>query len=335
MDNLTELPAQPKPMRPGFANELKTRLSKAEQAQPRASLSPRFRLVIAGIGAAAVVATLVFLPAARAVAEDFLNLFRVQRITAIAIDPARIAELRSKGITEADIESLIGDAMVENGQEARQRAEPRLVADANEASQMVGFPVKSLDVAMTGLPAPQVYVQDAQTLHFTGNAARINGLLQLVGVNDVSLPAQLDGAVVTVTKPASVMMRFGDTLSLMQSPSPSVELPDGVNLAQLGEIGLRVAGLSPDEARRVAQSTDWNSTLLVPIPTDAASFREVTLNNGAQALLITTGGTGASSMRSEEGQRQRSILMWAEGGMVYALRGGYSGNVVDVANSMR
>jgi hypothetical protein len=73
----------------------------------------------------------------------------------------------------------------------------------------------------------------------------------------------------------------------------------------------------------------------VPIPTDAASFREVTLNNGAQALLITTGGTGASSMRGEDGLRQRSTLVWTEGGMVYAFRGGYAGNMVDVANSMR
>lgn len=334
MNDQNDLPARPQPMRPAFSKELREKLNRVEPARPN-PLAANWRLAVSGVAALVIVASLVLSPAARATAESFLSLFRVKRITAIAIDPARIEQLRERGITTADIESLIGDAMVEDQAQMKQPGEPRAVADAATAGQLASIPIRTLDPAQFGLPEPQVFVQDAQTVHFRGNLARLNGFMQLVGINDVTLPAQLDGAVVTVTKPAAVMLKYGNALTLMQSRSPEVALPDGVNLAQLGEIGLRVAGVPADEASRIAQSTDWNSTLLVPIPTNAASFREVTLNNGATALLVTTGGTGASSVRSEDGQRQRSSLVWTEGDMVYAISGGFSGDVVDVANALR
>lgn len=334
-DDLHDLPAKPRPMRPGYANELYGRLNEVEPAKRADLLTMHWRLALTGMAAMAIVASLVLSPMARATAESFLNLFRVKRITAIAIDPARIQQLREQGITNADIEALIGDAMVEDAEQAKLHAEPRLVADVNEASPLAGFTARLPDAAAFGLMPPQIYVQDAQTVRFRGNLARLNSFMQLLSITDVTLPAQLDGAVVTVTKPAAVMVKYGNELTLIQSRSPEMELPDDVNLAQLGEIGLRVAGLSPDEARRIAQSTDWNSTLVMPIPTDAASFREVTLNNGASALLVTTGGTGAMSMRGPQGQRQRTTLVWTEGDMVYALSGGFTGDVVNVANSMR
>ena len=134
------------------------------------------------------------------------------------------------------------------------------------------------------------------------------------------------------------MMTYGaghDAARFLQARSPEVTLPDGVNLAQLGEIGLRIAGVSADEAHRIAQSTDWTSTLFVPIPTDAASFRDVTLSDGSTALLVTTGGTGATSVRSDEGGRQQSTLLWSKNGMVYALTGGFVGDVVEIANSIQ
>lgn len=334
INDLNDLPAQPQPMRAGFAKELHSKLNKLEPHRPN-PLAAHWRLALSGAAMVVVVAALVVSPTARAAAESFLNLFRVKRITAIAIDPARIEQLRSQGITSADIESLIGDALVEDPAQARQAAKPRAVPDLASAGQIAGHDIRTVDAAAFGLPEPQIFVQDAQTLHFRGNLPRLNSFMQLLGITDVALPAQLDGAIITVTKPTAVRLNYGDALTLMQSRSPEVALPDGINLAQLGEIGLRVAGVPASEASRIAGSTDWNSTLLVPIPANAASFREVTLNNGATALLVTTGGTGATSMRGEGGQRQRSSLLWTEGDMVYSLSGGFTGDVVEVANALR
>ena len=145
-------------------------------------------------------------------------------------------------------------------------------------------------------------------------------------------------ALVTVTKPAAVLVKWqqdAQSFTLVQASSPLVELPDGVDLAQLGEIGLRIIGIAPAEAHRIAQTTDWNSTLLVPIPSNVGSFRNVTLNNGATGLLVTTGGTGASSVHNADGTRQQSSLIWVQNNVVYALSGGFSGDVVDAANSVQ
>lgn len=337
LNDLNDLPARPQPMRPAFAKELRARLNSMNANEQTRShpLVAHWRLALSGAMVAAIAVLFVLSPVARATAESLLGLFRVKRITAIAIDPARIEQLREKGITTADIESLIGDAMVEDEAQVRQAGEPVAVADAATAGQAAGISIRSINAAAFGLPEPQAFVQGAQTVHFRGNLLRMNSFMQVFGINDVTLPAQLDGSVVTLTKPAAVMLKYGDELTLMQSRSPEVELPDGVNIAQLGEIALRLAGLPADEASRVAQMTDWNSTLLVPIPANAASFREVTLNNGATALLVTTNGTGATSMRGRDGERQHSSLVWTEGDMVYGLSGGFTGDVVNVANALQ
>ena len=330
-----QLPATPRPMRAGFAQDLNAHLTEANVAQRRVRPANPRRWPLAGAGAAVLIAALALSPNARAGAEGFLNLFRVQRITAIAIDPARIEQMRNSGLTNANIESLIGDSLVEDMQATKAGAKPRPVASVAEASTATGLTVR---VPAKASPS-QIMVQDAQTLHFRGNVTRLNTLVQSLGVTDVALPGQLEGAIITVTKPAAVMMKFNEPgegqMVLMQSHSPSVELPEGVALAQLGEIGLRVVGVAPDEAHRIAQTTDWNSTLLVPIPMNAASFRNVTLDNGAQALVITTGGTGATSVHNTDGQRQHTSIAWVEGDTVYAISGGFSANVVDVANSLK
>jgi hypothetical protein len=94
-----------------------------------------------------------------------------------------------------------------------------------------------------------------------------------------------------------------------------VTLPRGVDLPTLGEIGLRVLGVDSHEAHRVAAAIDWHSTLLVPIPPDAASFRQVDVS-GAQGIAIE------GPVITVAGRRQRiSQVAWSTGDRVFAIRG--------------
>src|SRR6185312_10974933 len=98
----------------------------------------------------------------------------------------------------------------------------------------------------------------------------------------------LDGHVVDVRVPPVVMIRYehGKRRSrLYQALTPQVELPDNVNLAAFGEIGLRILGLAPKEARQFAAAMDWHTTLIVPVPPGAQSFRQVTIN-GHPGMVI-------------------------------------------------
>ena len=121
-------------------------------------------------------------------------------------------------------------------------------------------------------------------------------------------------------------------LELIQSRSPEVSLPAGVDLARLGEVGLRILGLDAAEARRIAASVDWRSTLLVPVPANASSFRSVTVQ-GNPGLLITMTREG-----KVDGQRRRAgtVVMWTEGERVYALEGTLGPpDMIQVAESVR
>jgi hypothetical protein len=102
---------------------------------------------------------------------------------------------------------------------------------------------------------------------------------------------------------------------LIEARRPEASLPAGLDMPRLGEIGLRLLGTDAGEAYRIAQSIDWRTTLLVPVPTDATAFRKVDIR-GASGLLIESarrdrGGTAAL----------QTILMWSSGDLVLALIG--------------
>ena len=69
-----------------------------------------------------------------------------------------------------------------------------------------------------------------------------------------------------------------------------------------------VLGLSADEAARLAQEIDWTSTLLLPVPTDFATFNEVMVNGKSGIAITSLEGTG-------------SAVVWQEDGVLYMLSG--------------
>jgi hypothetical protein len=146
---------------------------------------------------------------------------------------------------------------------------------------------------------------------------------------------ELDGRSFTVDMPQAIRQHItgnGREVEFVQAPSPEMELPPGTDLSRLGEIGLRVLGMDAASARRTAASIDWKSTLVVPLPLDATSFREVTVH-GQKGLLVNSKGEAASS-----GGRPRSgaLLLWSENGRMFALAGDARDlDLVQMAESVR
>jgi hypothetical protein len=103
--------------------------------------------------------------------------------------------------------------------------------------------------------------------------------------------------------------------------------------------------MSKSDAHDMAQKIDWHSTLLVPVPANAASFRQVNVN-GAQGLFITTHGNGGFNFGDKPGAtnrsnnstsaRETSLVLWSQNDMVYALTGDVaSENLLEMSNSIR
>jgi hypothetical protein len=82
-----------------------------------------------------------------------------------------------------------------------------------------------------------------------------------------------------------------------------------VDLQALGEIGLRILGLAPADARQFAQAIDWHSTLLVPIPPIVTSFRQVSIN----------GQPGIMLQHQPREQSPTTVVIWSTPDRVFGL----------------
>ncbi len=169
----------------------------------------------------------------------------------------------------------------------------------------------------------EIYVTDGGKGQLIIDLAGARAILEATGVDAALLPDNLDGRRVEVVIFAGVEQRWPDDFWLVQTESPLVEYPEGLDPALLGQALLQVLGMNADEAARLAQNIDWTSTLLLPIPQDFASFSEVTV-----------GGVSGLALTSLDGDR--SVIMWQQEGIIYLLNGpGSTGELVSLANSLR
>ena len=95
-----------------------------------------------------------------------------------------------------------------------------------------------------------------------------------------------------------------------QLPSPTVTAPAGVDVAQLAQIGLEFSGMTSDQAAAFTQTIDWSSTLVIPIPRNAATYQQVSVD-GVTGTLIQRPADDAPEY----------LLVWIKDGVVYAIGG--------------
>ena len=131
----------------------------------------------------------------------------------------------------------------------------------------------------------------------TINTAGMQAVLDTLGLADVELPQGLDGQTATVRVPPIVTQTFvnglrdrsGDVIErsvhVIQARSPDVSFPAGLDLSKLAYAGLRVLGMSRDEAYRMSVTIDWRTTLIVPVPAKALAYRPINVA-GNEGLLI-------------------------------------------------
>ena len=135
-------------------------------------------------------------------------------------------------------------------------------------------------------------------------------IVAAAGADPLLLPDSLNGARVDVTVHDSVGLLYDSGVMLVQTPSPDVNYPADVNPTVLGEALLQVLGTEPGEARRIAESIDWTSTLLLPIPQSLGTYREANVN-GVVGVVLEPFDADAEA-----------AVVWQKDGMVYMMRAG-------------
>lgn len=317
--------------RPAFARSLRERLRDVEDAtETRRSA---WRPALAGVFAAALFAASFTLPAVRVAAQNALDLFRVRGFAGVEIDESRLDQLR-KLADEADGNPAM---MVFDKQEVlKEPGEPQQFPSADLAASAAGLAtVLRLGTVPPGYKFENAELRGDGAARLTLHTDRLRPILDALDLRDVQVPPGFDGQTITVHKPAVVLQRYTDgkrRFAVLEAMSPEVTLPPGADLQQLGELGLRVLGLDAKEARRLASSVDWSSTLLVPVPTSAGSFRQVTVN-GHKALFVTM----KPEARADGTKTRRgALVLWSDGGRVHAVQGELEGDdILEMANSLR
>jgi len=315
---------------PKFARELRDALRADERPAPARAF--RLAPALSAAAAAAVVASLFLFPSVRVSAEALLDLFRVRNFAPVRVDSERMELLHSKDL---GLETMLS----KNVEKLEEPGPPVQVASPQAAATQAGMSVAVPSLLPRGLALDSVCVGGEAAARLTVDAARLRSVLETLDIRDLDVPGSLDGARVEVRTHPVVVQRYAHekwVASLVQARSPEVALPAGVDLAQLGEMGLRILGVDPAQARRLARSLDWHTTLLVPVPSNATEFRSVQVR-GHNGLLITTAGSekGATGERGRT-DRPGVIVMWSDGDRVYGLMGNLpSMEMMEIAESVQ
>jgi hypothetical protein len=288
---------------PEFTEQLRRRL-RDDECETVAPQPSRRHLVFAA-AAVVILPALLAVPAVRASASQFLSLFRATNFVAVQVEPHRLDRLEAQ---QLEIGTLIGEhvqVLVDPGP-------PVAAGSLDQAASTAGMSIAVPQWLPNDSRIIETAVMGERVVRITASATRLQQVMDALGITDLHAPAELEGQVINVRVPPVVMVRYehGNRRSrLFQAHSPQVTLPASVNLAALGEIGLRILGLSAGDARRFTQAIDWNSTLLVPIPPVVSSFRQVTIN-GRPGMLL---------QHQPSGQALTSVVLWSNADRVFAL----------------
>ncbi len=246
-----------------------------------------------------------------------------------------------------DISQLISDSITMQ----KEPGDPVNAASVDEASQLAGFNVR----APQDITPSRISVMSGASFAFTIDRDKAQALLDEAGRSDLVLPEEVDGADVSVNIPSSVSIAFGtcpepsnegeveremerekktsgspgraykDCIIFAQIPSPEVSAPASLDIAKLAQIGLEFTGMTPEEATQFTSTVDWTSTLVVPIPKNAASYQQV----------MVDGVTGTLIERPSDDAPQFA-LFWVKNGIIYTI-GGLGSNAekaLEIANSL-
>ena len=290
---------------------------------------------------AAIVVAIAFVfaftfPPVQAMAREFLALFRVEQVNTMTLDTLNIDELSKNQTLFEALSKLFSDSVNVSYGDPDSFV---LVSSEAQAEAQTGF-----DVRMPGanFASDQIRVYSAFAVEITIDRDRAQQVIDQLGTSQVVLPASLNGAEMQLTSAGSVTMKYGscpeegqeqpdwqkECMIFTQAPSPVVTTPPDLNPQDLVETGMLVLGVSPEEAAAFSHSTDWTTTLTVPVPRGNVKTREVMVDGVAGSFFEHLSASDPDEPRGY-------TLVWVKNGVVYTIVGvNTEARAIDLANSL-
>jgi hypothetical protein len=278
-------------------------------------LGPRYRPAWAILAVALTLAIAFSFAPVRTLAGEFLGLFRVQRIQFVAVEEGQLPDKETLQAAAKTLEGVMRDQV-----QIQADGEPQVVDQAT-ARALAPYPIRLPDA---GLGEPQITLRPATRVSMQVDLASTRAMLAELGYDDIDLPDSLDGAEIEIDFAPLAIAAYGPCgpeaedvdgacTVFTQMPATEVSAPPELDLEQLGQAYLQLAGMSADEAARYSERVDWTTTMIVALPSSSdLGFREVTVDG-------VTGTLVRPSSRSRNADEY--LVTWLKEGMVYALFG--------------
>jgi anti-sigma factor RsiW len=276
--------------------------------------------------AAIAVGSFSFAPV-RAVASDFLGIFRVQAVATVPVDPEQVEAMADDPRFRGLIKQL------EPQVEGMSKEEAQKVDSLDEAAELVSFPIAQITALPDDIKSPssiRVYKQEVVRLQL--DKELLEAVFEAAEI-EISLPDSLNEEPLVVIQPESVSQEWWQEeeleITFVQMTNPEVEYPSDLDLNELGVAGLQLLGMSEEEAVAFGATIDWANTLVLPIPRDARmDVTEISIN-GADGFAF-------ARPDSEDEEDRGASVIWQRDGVSYLLSGDYSiDKIVKVAESVK
>jgi hypothetical protein len=277
--------------RPDSATALTRFQARIETDRPR---RVSWRWLVWAAAAALVGAVIVLLPAGRGVAQQLWQFLTVRQVAFIRVNPW------PEGVPSPKV-NLIGMPIP-----------PVPARDVNEAGARVHYNPRLPYQTLSG--TPRLSTTFSLSVGTVVRVADLELALRKAGVTDQTVPPQWDGAQLALHTSAIVIAEWPDIV-FAQSLPLTLTVPPGFDFAAYSALVLRVVGVGPDEARRLAQRMGTVPSWLAPIGVDIrerATIEEIDLNSGPATLLQET---------EEDGSVKRITVVWSVPDRVYSLSG--------------
>jgi hypothetical protein len=284
------------------------------------------------------------IPAVRNAALNSLQSLRMQKVQAVNANFSPFVDANANPTLHQMVTQMISDKV-----QVEQNEEDHPVNGVADAKQMAGFNVMLLGARKD---APKIVVGGSHKIAVNVDRARLKAIATEAGHPDLPLPQSLDGATVSVQVPRSVQVQYGtcpgptaasqviannitgpsptttefsDCVRLREGPETNVDVPAGLDLAGLAQIGLETAGMTTTQASDFLHTVDWKATLTLSVPRSLRSYQEVKVNGVNGTLLSMAGRRGPGY-----------ALVWTKNGIAYSLTGfGDSNQAVGLADSLQ
>ncbi|HSZ19183.1 MAG TPA: hypothetical protein VK770_05290 [Candidatus Acidoferrum sp.] len=284
------------------------------------------------------------IPAVRNAGLKSLRSLRLQKVQAVNADFSPYVDANANPTLHQMVTQMISDKV-----KVEVNEEDHPATDVASARQMAGFDVRLLGVRKD---APQMVVGGAHKIEVAVDRARLQAIATEAGHSELVLPQSIDGATVAVQVPRSVQLQYGtcpgpanasqvvadnitgptptttqfsDCVRLREGPAPIVNVPGGLDVGGLAQIGLETAGMTPNQASDFLHTIDWKATLTLSVPRSLRAYQVVKVNGTDGTLLSMAGRRGPGY-----------ALIWTKNGIVYSLTGfGDSSQAVELADSLK